>query len=474
MKIFSRFRKQNTSSNTKQAQPAPLPPAQNPTTPTRKNATQAYFGHQQQQQQMPTTPQSSSSSLATLKRVFSPTPKKKTIATTPNSKTQAATNLGNFQDDVAQKYISNTRISMTPFQIAHGTNKENLNSSPSNKGYDFCFDQSSVMLTSKNPFLTSPGNCLSPNAKMIQSPLKSPTPQKLPAFASTPKSTGGKKRLTCASPLAADMSSKMSQSAPSQRVLSPSQSFTQNSRQYAVFQSPPQKKLNFEEMVISPMKSEGKLPITGKKRTRADCQSMDFESIGSPSAPPTEYVLSPDVFAPKNTVTRQYCLQLCLLEGRNLSNTGLGFKTCSDPYATLQLDEIQRHASEVKKQSLSPTWNEHFAFTVMIEEEKSRQRGSNNYDNKRMRFDNNLATMNKQAQTLKISVFDHDVLFDHELIGNCVVELDELVHECDMNGGKSGSVDVWKKLTKNNSDDVCGYIHLTLHLEAVGNNIFNL
>jgi len=146
-----------------------------------------------------------------------------------------------------------------------------------------------------------------------------------------------------------------------------------------------------------------------------------------------------------------------------LPNVAKGFKDASDPYVKLSFGDVQQFQTNVCSKSLNPKWNQTFNFTLLADVDENLV-GKQNSKHQQL----NAQSFKLQTRELCVSVFDHDNIFDHERVGQMKIEdLDELVFECETNGGTSRSIDVWKRLDNGNAANNAGQIHLVYKLVTV-------
>lgn len=119
-----------------------------------------------------------------------------------------------------------------------------------------------------------------------------------------------------------------------------------------------------------------------------------------------------------NPMERPCTLKLSLIKARNLIATERGFKEKSDPFFVLEL-ENQKSISKIVNSTTEPEYGQTFSFVLT-----------------------------PNTLRLKLSVFDHDHVFDHLYLGKVELFLNDAFYQCKSRNSSSDEISGWYSISE--------------------------
>lgn len=103
---------------------------------------------------------------------------------------------------------------------------------------------------------------------------------------------------------------------------------------------------------------------------------------------------------------------------KDLIDTKVGFKRNPDPYVTLQIGQCRQNTPHVPS-TRNPSFNQSFSFIVHSTRAPANSQSGGNCQ-----------VMHHEDPEMVIKVFDHDNIFAHAFMGKCVINLREMLEQC--------------------------------------------
>lgn len=119
-----------------------------------------------------------------------------------------------------------------------------------------------------------------------------------------------------------------------------------------------------------------------------------------------------------NPMDKPCTLKISLIKARNLIATERGFKEKSDPFFVLET-ENQKSVSKIVNSTTDPEFGQTFTFIC-----------------------------NPNTLRLKLTVFDHDHVFDHLYLGKVELFLNDVFYQCKSRNTNSEEVSGWYKISE--------------------------